>query len=658
MAILSFSGRLFNIFLIRYSSVTLFLLNVIFILYNFSFENTLIFYFHIKTILAYILYFTFYKNKYKKIPSRLFYYYGYIFEMAFTILFIYIIKINTIYIGLFLLTHLLLIISKNDSWGLRTFLNIIFIIFINTIVYKNLMIEIYLFIFLFINIQNIYYYLKTKNISFIYNVKPQESYSIYFLYLATIIFIKDGNSGFIELSIMNYIVALFIDRYLFMNIDEFFSPIHTKSYYQENVRNIIFNLPFIYVCLFYLCIIISNNYNNEGFPFLFIVFILLLSYELLNYFIKIGTFSRVEIDLIFNDQNELKIKANSTYNIKLLSPDHIYSNDKQLKKLKIEDLYNVNPIKICMIESEYNIGLKNLFRYPYTNSIYLNKTVSDWNLSKSPDNFSHLSQIYECDEVLRFNSLDTLNKLIATRLELDKDLTYDKVFPDIVYLHKRITYTDNIQLRLIANVNFIEISCRYYLFIKGEVLGLDFSEFDTISYGLVVSNLYNEKSFGLQNYVVNFYKDDLNIYKLALLDINYKGKLKNNPSIGDLLQISIFIRNKLIGHGSIYTTTMDLLIFIELISYNLLKFLIEKFEGYKLYDKENMMEHEGFDSKINNSFNELIIFKGIEYYSENLIFHDGYLYVLDGKKYNVKEYINYTNGKRVKPDLIEKIVRQ
>ena len=654
MAIISLSGRRFNIFLIRYSSISLFLVNLNFLFFQPYIENLLILYFQIKTILAYIIYFIFFQNKSKKLSSKYYYYYYYyIFEIVITIFFLYILKVNLLYICLFGLAHLFLIISKIDKWAFRNTINIIHIIFLNAIYYGNIFIEIYMIIFLYINARNIYYYLKTKNTSFVNILKPQESYSVYFLFLAIIVFLNNGNYVFIELAIMNYIVALFIDRFLFMNIDEFFSPIHTKSYYQENVRNIIFNLPFIYVCLFYLILLTNNDFSYKGFPFLFIVFILLLSYELLNYFIKVGTFDRVEIDLIFNDQNDLKIKANSKYNIKLLSPDHIYSNEKKLKRLKIHDLYYVNPLKICVIESEYNSDLKNLFLFPYTNSIYINKTISDWNLSKSPDNYSHLSQIYECDEVLRFYSLNKLNKLIANRLELDKDFTYDKVFPDVVYLHKRITYTDNIQLRLIANVNFIEISCRYYLFIKGAVLGLDFGELETISYGLIVSKLYNEKSFDTQNYFVNIGKDDLNVFKQALRDINYKGKLKSSPSIGDLLLISTFIRNKLIGHGSIYTTTVDLLIFIELISFNLLKFLSEKLDGFKLHDKENAKEHRGFNCSTCNSYNGIVLHNGIEYNSENLIFHEGYLYVLDGCRNNIKEFINYTNGKRVKPDLIE-----
>jgi hypothetical protein len=234
---------------------------------------------------------------------------------------------------------------------------------------------------------------------------------------------------------------------------------------------------------------------------------------------------------------------------------------------------------------------------------------------------------------------------------------YNRGIFDLNIMHKRNSSIGDVSLRLMANLNFIEISTRFLVILTHLEKGKELDLGSQISFGLMVSKL---RDMGVADESKHDTSTYLGIIKCALSDLKYKGKVPKKQSLINLLDIATYIRNKTQGHGSALHISDEIWLTSEIISYHILLFIYNYFGSVYFYKKigDTLFEsrhglHLRLDLKIMCDEDFFIRFKHQFFKSNFIIPFEDYWYIIDSVRSDGNEYICFINGDRVRPDIIQ-----
>ena len=539
-----------------------------------------------------------------------------------------------------------------------------------------------LLIIALINFIQLILYIKLQKKSILEQIRPYSAVAIQLPLLAIILYNNNIiNSDIFFLFSIAFLFNITYNSEQNQAVGDFIHPILNNSYSQYFflTKIVPLNLVYILIFLFYYNLIIgadkSFNYNPTIFIFTYFIIIFIQGLQFIFSLSPSFFLSRNRVSIIAPFEYLIglpPLRSNEYFTLYASSDLPLYNNAIYALRSKTSiDLYcELNKVKTNVIIMRGNQTFLNArftktpFLLAFTNS----DSVYDEFQRKSPLNLMNnnlgnytghrANNIKASNEIIKnlrvFDCLE-LNNLILSKHGFQDTNIYNNIPFDVAYLHQRIISTADKQLRTLANLNFIEITLRYIYFIRCAISKNDIEISTKLSFGYIVSCCENFTELNLANLDVRIsnYIDS----KKCLMEIGWSTKFGEKINFIELLKISNYIRNKVLGHGSVSTVNEDLLFFTEYITLQVLQvcgkfcknisFVEEGTDFCRIYSGTN-------SRKLSKTSFEIIRFKGVFYRSDYLKFHEGYLYVYDGSTNNGKrEFINYTNGKRIRPDVIQ-----
>lgn len=546
----------------------------------------------------------------------------------------------------------------------------------------NIFITCSLILIFIVNFIQLLYYIKLRKASLMEQIRPYSAVLIHFPLLAIFLFInKIINSDIFFLFSIAFFFNISYNSEQNQTVGAFIHPNLNKSYSQQIfLTNIIpLNLVYILISLFYYYTILNENrtFNFNPIIFIFIYFIITIIqgfqfvFSIPPYFFRYKP--RVSITGPFDYLISLRpLRSNDYFTLYAITDMPMFQNTINLFRPKKNiDLYSElssTHSNVIIMRGEQTFLNARFSKKPFLLAFTNGEKIFDEFQRKSPLNLMNNnvgnytgqeeSVIKASDEIIKnLKVLDCLelNNIILSKNKFQDLKIYNNVPFDVAYLHQRIISTADKQLRTLANLNFIEITLRYIYFIRCAIDSNKIEMSQKLSFGYIVSCCEKNPALNLENHkiLISNYIDS----KKCLTDIGWSAKFGEKMNVIELLKVSNYIRNKVLGHGSVGTVNEELLYFTEFVSLQIL-YLCGKFcNNIYFYEKENdcCKIYSGSNSRrIHKITHKIIRFKSEFYDSEYLKFHEGYLYVYDGTANNGKrEYINYTNGKRIRPDVIQ-----
>ena len=560
--------------------------------------------------------------------------------------------------------YVFLSIFKDSIWHQNNVLPLISIsYFIHVVIFKtsyNSLLEPFI-IGLFVSMSllpmfKIYKSFKYKDWQILYTSDITQIFIVQLILVERILSNYSGYNFNIILLIIFYKATLFTQGYTFNDNSNFFSP-----YFEDNIIRKDIQTPLlrtIILFFFAISILLSSQSKNVGIILYGYILLVISYYTLKTKFDKpkVG-----KIALLTNDNLKFSLESVSNLDLLNISENKVYSRGyKQLFLVskKTDFQYITTSIKSIIVVNMPNIDvLKNCLNDEKISFYYV--------YDKIPDLLKNHSNVYNYN-ISNFNLAEFLvNNNVNGAIELEEKIVNNRTFNEIKYneliglqdlhhLRKQIVNVGDVQLRVLANINFIEMNLRYFYFINIAIENIIDETIQTMSMGLMVSRIREHLNFHLINFEYQLNDQNHSMWKAALVDIGFKEKISKKLDFFALLNIAVFIRNKTLGHGSVTSISIDLLFIIDEISviiYNEFSKLFDEIYFYYRGDSGNYILNTIHHKNIQCGINEGFRYRRKIYHSEYLKIKDGFIYVFDGFKKNEKEYINYINGKRIKPDL-------
>ena len=461
---------------------------------------------------------------------------------------------------------------------------------------------------------------------------------LYFHYYAT----YDGNSNYFSrvyhenVIIKNPLNGLFrVDIILFMSGAILVSFLNTnESIEKPSISNIIF----IYA-------LISISYTT-----LFVMF----SSKIRNKYMVIGD---VNIDFKHEKVANMNIMNMPTFRLY----DKYFLESLEIKNRKNFDVLTRGTECIFVFDVYENDILENIKAKSGVLTYYL---YEGNNVPFQVKNYANISNF----ETGRFSLTDFINErniesalVLKSRIERFMDsegLSWqDKHgLQDLLNMRIQLFNIGDIQLRVLACFNLIEMNIRYYYFLRSTTVDRAENFIDKVSMGLMVNELRRLFSSELSVSSFEVSEESYTLFKRGLIEIKYLEKFSRKNSILSLLNVAVFLRNKTMGHGSVMSISADLWILTEYIALTINNFFAPFFSSlYFYYEDENgsyvlnCNKHRRIRSIGGSSFFRQ---NSLSYRTDMYKVLEGFIYIYNGSVNGNREYINYINGKRIKPDVV------
>lgn len=543
----------------------------------------------------------------------------------------------------------------------------------------NNLIEFSLLLIIVINAIQIVHMVRFKKGKLIQQIRPYQAMFIQLSLLAVILLISNKiDKDLFFLFSMAFYFNISRSSEKNQNVGDFIHPILNKSYSQNSFITQIVPLSLVYllIILFYVEMLIIEKSIFNPIVFIFIYFILLIIQGIQYTFsISLSSFvlkPRVSIIGPFDYLAELApIRSNHYFTLYVSNDIPMFRNtiDVILSGKPIDLYYELSrsTSNVIIMRGEQNFLNAKLSKTPFLLAFSNSEIVLDEFQRKSPlnvlnNNIGNYTGVQgegikasnEIIDNLKVLECLKLNEIILSKHSFQDSKIYHNIPFDVAYLHQRIISTADKQLRTLANLNFIEMTLRYIYFIRSAIGNLCLEVSPKLSFGYIVSCCENNPILNLESHRVII--SNYTIARRCLIDIGWNAKFGEKMNMVELLKVANYVRNKVLGHGSVGTVSEELLYFTEFISLKVLELCSVYCKDVYLYEEEKdyCQIYAGCSSRrIRKIYHNIVRYNRMFYDSDFLKFHEGYLYVYDGMSNNGKrEFINYTNGKRIRPDVI------
>jgi hypothetical protein len=502
----------------------------------------------------------------------------------------------------------------------------------------------------------IYKTIQYKDWKILYTNDITQIFIIQFILIERIISNYSGYNINTILLILFYKSTLFLQRMTLENNSNFFSSYLEENIIKKDVQNAY--LKTIVLSLITVSILLTTKSENIG-NILYVYVLLVITYYNWHDKFKIPQVGKIAI--LTNEEIKISYEQIASLNLLHFSDKNIYSRGyrkllhpsiqadfleitKSVKSIIVVNMQNTDVLKNCKNNKDIS------FYYIFDNVPNLIKNHS------SLYNYNNAS--FNLFEFLQNNNvngaIELEEKVIFHRTKNNQIYNKQIGLQDLHHLRKQIINIGDIQLRVLANINFIEMNLRYYYFVNTAIENIIDENIHTVSMGIMISKIREHFHSHFINFSHLLNDENHLMWKTALSDIGFKEKMSKKLDFFSLVNIAVFIRNKTLGHGSVTSISIDLLYIIDEIAVVLHNTFSLKFDLIYFYYQNNSVNYvlnSIHHKKFQTCFNDGFRYKRKLYRSEYVKINDGFIYVFDGYKKTEKEYINFINGKRIKPDL-------